>query len=66
MEQGLRIVQRECGGWIASGLASGTLRIGVTADSESAALDRFRKAASEWERNLSLGPRTVVEGGHED
>jgi hypothetical protein len=65
MEQGLRIVQRECGGWIASGRASGTLRIGVTADSESAALERFREAVSEWERNLSLDRGSVIEGGNE-
>jgi hypothetical protein len=60
------LVERACGGWLASGLVSGTLRIGVTGDSEGDALAQFRAAASDWERNLSLSRSDMVEGDDED
>lgn len=50
-----RIVQRHCGGWLALAPLGASLRIGVAADSESAALDKYRTAVSEWEKTLALG-----------
>ena len=47
------LVERECGGWLASGLVSGTLRIGVTSDTEAGAIEKFADTIRAWRRNLS-------------
>lgn len=50
-----RIVQRHCGGWLALAPLDASLRIGVAADSETAARDKYRTAVHEWEKTLALG-----------
>ena len=47
-----RIIERQCGGWIAISEPASTLRIGVTAESEEAARAKFAATALDWQRTL--------------
>ena len=50
-----RLVQRHCGGWLALAPEGASLKIGVSADSEDAARDKYRTAVEEWNATLTLG-----------
>jgi hypothetical protein len=50
-----RIVQRRCGGWLALAPEGASLKIGVSADTEEAARDKYKTAVTEWRRTLALG-----------
>ena len=50
-----RLVHRHCGGWLALAPESASLKIGVSADSEDAAREKYRTAVVEWEATLALG-----------
>jgi len=50
-----RLIQRECGGWLAVSQAGAQLRIGVTAQTEQDARTHFFKALKEW-RELRESP----------
>ena len=43
-----RLRRRESGGWLAVTAPEDTLRIGVTAETEAEARDRFREEVSAW------------------
>jgi hypothetical protein len=47
-----RVTARECGGWLAVSTPEDDLRIGVTADTESEARERFDAAVEAWLRLL--------------
>lgn len=49
-----RIIRRHCGGWLALAPESASLKIGVSADSEDAARDKYRTAVGEWKATLAL------------
>lgn len=51
-----RITERRCGGWIAFSPSGHGLKIGVTADTEDAAREKFRVTVAEWEKLLSVEP----------
>jgi hypothetical protein len=50
-----RIVRRHCGGWLALAPESASLKIGVSADSEDVARNKYRTAVEEWKATLALG-----------
>ena len=56
-----RIVHRQCGGWLALAPESASLKIGVSADSEEAAREKYRTAVGEWKSTLAQ--RGVAELG---
>ena len=49
----MRITPRQCGGWIAI-FDNGSMRFGVTADSEQAAQEALKEAEANWRRLASL------------
>jgi hypothetical protein len=58
-----RLVPRQCGGWLALAPRGASLRIGVWADSEGAAREKYQTAVREWRATLALGgvsPSPVV------
>lgn len=61
-----RLVQRQCGGWLALAPRGVSLRIGVWADSEEAAREKYRTAVEGWQATLALacrsGEDSVIEG----
>jgi hypothetical protein len=58
-----RLVPRQCGGWLALAPPGASLRIGVWADSEEAALDKYQTAVREWRATLALGGVSPPPGG---
>ena len=48
-----RLIERRCGGWIATSEANASLKIGVTADTEQQARLNFERAVKEWEHILT-------------
>jgi len=50
-----RLVHRHCGGWLALAPEGASLKIGVSADSEDAARDKYRTAVEEWKATLAIG-----------
>jgi len=48
------VVQRECGGWLATAPKWSPLRIGVTAATETDVREAFRLALDHWATLLSL------------
>lgn len=52
-QRGPRIVQRRGGGWLAISGDDQPLKIGVTAESEQAAREKYSTAVSEWQRTLA-------------
>ena len=53
-----RLVQRQCGGWLALAPRGASLRIGVWADSEDAARDKYRTTVEGWQATLAMGVRS--------
>ncbi len=49
-----RLVHRQCGGWLALAPKGVTLRIGVWADSEESAREKYRTAVEGWRATLAL------------
>jgi hypothetical protein len=49
-----RLVPRHCGGWLALAPKGASLRIGVWADSEEAAREKYRTALDGWQSTLAL------------
>jgi hypothetical protein len=43
-----KIVPRQCGGWLALAPRTALFRIGVTAETEDAAKEKFRTVYSRW------------------
>ena len=50
-----RVIQRSCGGWLATSPSSMNLRIGVTAPTESEALNKFVQTLDRWREILAAG-----------
>lgn len=49
-----RLVERRCGGWLALAPRGASLRIGVWADSEDQAREKYRTALAGWQESLAL------------
>jgi len=52
-QQSPRLIQRQCGGWLARSNREDRLQIGVTADDEAIAAARYASALLDWERTFS-------------
>ena len=52
-QQTPRLIQRECGGWLARSNREDRLQIGVTAADEAGAAAGYAAALLDWERILS-------------
>lgn len=61
-----RLVQRHCGGWLALAPRGVSLRIGVWADSEDAAREKYRTAVKEWQATLALGARSSEDSADQE
>lgn len=53
MEEKFRLIERKCGGWLAISHRWADIRIGVEADSEDAAREKYLAAVSEWRKMLA-------------
>jgi hypothetical protein len=49
---GCEVVHRRCGGWLAYSSRGRSLRIGVTAQTECEAVERYQAAVAEWINNI--------------
>jgi hypothetical protein len=56
-----RLLPRESGGWLAVTEPDDDLHIGVTADTEAEARDRFADAVAAWLRLLDAARRSGVD-----
>ena len=56
-QENVRLLQRKCGGWLAVSHRWNEIRIGVTAESEAEARDKFIAALAEW--------RAMLAGAHD-
>jgi hypothetical protein len=52
-QQAPRLIQRECGGWLARSNREDRLQIGVIAGERDEAASRYASALLDWERILS-------------
>lgn len=52
-EDGARLIERECGGWLAIAGADSPVRVAVTAPDERSARDALRRELDEWRRLLA-------------
>lgn len=50
-----RVIQRSCGGWLATSPSNMNLQIGVTAPTESEALNKFVQTLDRWREILAAG-----------
>lgn len=53
-----RLVHRQCGGWLALAPRDASLQIGVWADSEQEAIEKYRTTLDDW--NATLAQRGVA------
>lgn len=58
-----RLIERECGGWLALSPFDAQIRIGVTANTEEAARHEFARSIARWEEILADG-HTTDDLGH--
>lgn len=56
------VVHRRCGGWLAFSSRGQSLRIGVTARTESEAVERYQAAAAEWLDNINAEQQHASRG----
>lgn len=63
-----RLIERECGGWLALSPDGALIRIGVTGTTDAETREAFGRAAAEWARLHDLPDPLVVLGaeGAED
>ncbi len=59
-----RLIERACGGWLAISPADAGLRIGVTAQTEQEARDKFMEMFVEWKRSIEVDSTGDGELGH--
>jgi len=48
-----RLIARRCGGWIALSGTENPIKIGVVGETETAALEKFRRSISAWQADIT-------------
>lgn len=62
--ESFRLIQRQCGGWLAISAHENPLKIGVTGETADQAADAFRVTSARWREILIDSPEHVRLLGH--
>ena len=56
-----RLIVRRCGGWLALSGKENPIKIGVCGETQTAALEKFRRSISAWQADIAADVTKPVE-----